>query len=738
MSGISISGPFLSGRETLEESDKIILQHVLSDVELTALFNRVIGKGIEYACNSTSVTQTFCQTVGNVASETGKHLLGVAEKISPEPVKNFVQKAFSTVLKIPDIWQKKYGIPEKTTTHALESALFVIPLIGATKISKITKIDKVRSAVLKFLKDDCGAIKLPKKPSSSTSKQMIDIAKGVGYKEVSGGKGSHVKMEKPGAPMLIIPSSRDLPKGTIHSIWRTLAKAVAKSPLIALPLLSQRANGHSEITTLSQAQPLSAQSLPHDQPITPLNYPLEPVSLINSWIPDHFSVDTSACLQDPQASIMNISCNVDDTANIGMTVIPSNIRQSALTASTTLLSSGSGATEVGIVLNPMKPKQVRFSVMHAIGNTTLSTTLIPSKNAKKPNVQFSRSISKFGQVGGSINFRKPLHSTLSVQVPVMILGTPLSIGFDISLRKLKDSRIKLLLPLQPFNFLLKPLGINLPGIQLASVSFKKVGKVAEGVFRGIGRIFGFRRRKGRTSPEELAKIARGWEAYYKDIQEFHAKQQLVLRFPKDVERLGQLINELQPAIDALLNAQRTKEQLFISLEENNIAVNFSFSLTDEIVHELGSAVQELQQAAKERITLINNRPSSQESDLKLQTATQKLSEEVSKITIPEIQSSLKKPVEDLQKLQKEFSTNISNGQTLSTSVTTAAETNRTIQSNTEAIIANNKLLDSVAGSASQTFNVLQDNKNALVKKLKTKMTPEQARALQNNLMMIQK
>ena len=52
---------------------------------------------------------------------------------------------------------------------------------------------------------------------------MIKLYKEAGYSEVEGGKGSHVKLKKPGAPTMILPGNRsELSAGVAKTALRVL------------------------------------------------------------------------------------------------------------------------------------------------------------------------------------------------------------------------------------------------------------------------------------------------------------------------------------------------------------------------------------------------------------------------------------------------------------------------------------------------------------------------------------
>ena len=58
-----------------------------------------------------------------------------------------------------------------------------------------------------------------------STKEMIEIYKNAGYQLVSGGKGSHVKLKKAGAPMVILPGNRrELSPGVAKTALRALGK----------------------------------------------------------------------------------------------------------------------------------------------------------------------------------------------------------------------------------------------------------------------------------------------------------------------------------------------------------------------------------------------------------------------------------------------------------------------------------------------------------------------------------
>jgi predicted RNA binding protein YcfA (HicA-like mRNA interferase family) len=56
-----------------------------------------------------------------------------------------------------------------------------------------------------------------------SGKELVKLFLKAGYTIVSGeGKGSHIKLKKPGAPTVIIPNHRELKKGTEHALRKIL------------------------------------------------------------------------------------------------------------------------------------------------------------------------------------------------------------------------------------------------------------------------------------------------------------------------------------------------------------------------------------------------------------------------------------------------------------------------------------------------------------------------------------
>ena len=69
--------------------------------------------------------------------------------------------------------------------------------------------------------------RLPLKPvapiRTCSTRDMVALYKGVGYVEVDGGKGSHVKLKRPGAPTMILPGNRsELSPGVAKTALRVL------------------------------------------------------------------------------------------------------------------------------------------------------------------------------------------------------------------------------------------------------------------------------------------------------------------------------------------------------------------------------------------------------------------------------------------------------------------------------------------------------------------------------------
>ena len=250
--GITECQPILTGHESLAEMDRKILQSVMGDFVIMSKFNEVISAGIDYACSSTKLGEKACQVIGTAFDQSVDASFKVAKQTLPNMLQQKVQHAFEHLLALPPLWEKQYGVSQENTWQALEGTLFVMPFIGRAKLVNINKVGSTRKAIVRFLVEDSGAVPLlPKKPTTATSKKLIKIAKEIGYKEATGGKGSHTKMHKPGAPMVIIPLNSALPKGTLHSIWKVFEEAVKKSPLIAIPLLSSLTPSASSPTLIS-------------------------------------------------------------------------------------------------------------------------------------------------------------------------------------------------------------------------------------------------------------------------------------------------------------------------------------------------------------------------------------------------------------------------------------------------------------------------------------------------------
>lgn len=55
-----------------------------------------------------------------------------------------------------------------------------------------------------------------------SGKDLCKLFEKVGYKLVSGGKGSHMKLKKKGYPTIIIPDHKELKKGLEHALIKFL------------------------------------------------------------------------------------------------------------------------------------------------------------------------------------------------------------------------------------------------------------------------------------------------------------------------------------------------------------------------------------------------------------------------------------------------------------------------------------------------------------------------------------
>ncbi len=58
---------------------------------------------------------------------------------------------------------------------------------------------------------------------SISSKDLCKLFQKIGYTIVPGGKGSHIKLKKPGCPTIIIPGHKEISKGLEHALMKILA-----------------------------------------------------------------------------------------------------------------------------------------------------------------------------------------------------------------------------------------------------------------------------------------------------------------------------------------------------------------------------------------------------------------------------------------------------------------------------------------------------------------------------------
>lgn len=62
-----------------------------------------------------------------------------------------------------------------------------------------------------------------------SGKEMVKLFCQNGYMVVAGGKGSHIKLKKPGCPTIIIPNHSELKKGLERALLKTLDNVKGKS-----------------------------------------------------------------------------------------------------------------------------------------------------------------------------------------------------------------------------------------------------------------------------------------------------------------------------------------------------------------------------------------------------------------------------------------------------------------------------------------------------------------------------
>lgn len=55
-----------------------------------------------------------------------------------------------------------------------------------------------------------------------SGKDLVKLFERAGYEVVHGGKGSHIKLKKPGCPTVIIPNHKELATGTEHALRKIL------------------------------------------------------------------------------------------------------------------------------------------------------------------------------------------------------------------------------------------------------------------------------------------------------------------------------------------------------------------------------------------------------------------------------------------------------------------------------------------------------------------------------------
>ncbi len=450
-----------------------------------------------------------------------------------------------------------------------------------------------------------------------------------------------------------------------------------------------------------------AHPFPIDTEITPsLSRPRDTTITSTASLGTHAIMSATITPSNIRQSAVTIAAPLGNRLSANVSVVPSNMQRSAVTMTTPISTSTQGVTSVGLTLNPIRPTLPQLTLMHAFGSTSFGTTL-PARRNQRPDINFSRPIPGVGHVGGIINVRKPLQSTLTAQIPVVILGVPVSIGIDLSLRKFTNSRIHLSVPVQPLNFLLEPLGIKVPELQIASISVKKVAKVVKPVFKVLGKLLGFGRCK--FSPEDLERIRLALEAYLKDVAEVRAKRQQLLRFPKDIEELGRLVTELQSIV-------------------NELSI---YAISDKNVRDIGNAAQDLREVERSRQEILGARPAIQESENAVNAAAERLTNQVA--TLPaNLQIPTESALENLRQEQRALSAVITQP-SAAAAVTAATAINRTLQENNAAIAANTATITAATATVSQIHNVLQENRSALVQRLRTRLTPEQARALQTRL-----
>lgn len=91
-------------------------------------------------------------------------------------------------------------------------------------------VPRIKEKVVKFIKDESGYVKLPIEREFFL-KAFLELD----YRIKNGGKGSHLKLTKANSPMVVIPLSKELVKGTAQNLMRIYEKAkkiqcLAESP----------------------------------------------------------------------------------------------------------------------------------------------------------------------------------------------------------------------------------------------------------------------------------------------------------------------------------------------------------------------------------------------------------------------------------------------------------------------------------------------------------------------------
>lgn len=346
---------------------------------------------------------------------------------------------------------------------------------------EIGKRSSVTNLIRRFLKDDSGKVlMLPtKKPAQISSKEMIHYFERAGFKVVSGGKGSHTKMQKTGFPMVIVPMERELPRGTVNNLWKILQKAVStRSTAFSAPLITEWIRYHNR----SYSDGLLREKGTH------LQHAKEEVQ--SAFLQLQSASSFQLNVDQTQSSIVGAEMCVGTAFQLTAKMPINNQDPLLIGASREVLGA-----QTSLSLTPSDPQNFTFGLGKNLGDSAIGMSLVflhPKETA------LSGSTSIYGvTIGGQLNSKHPEKSSLSAAVP--LYGIPVGISAPLNHLEKAHLFVGVSLPSQINDAVKGMLGVKLPPLAI-NVSAHSVARGVKHAVHSIKKAFGFRKKRKDKHP----------------------------------------------------------------------------------------------------------------------------------------------------------------------------------------------------------------------------------------------